>query len=102
MKYSVLKGGKEMSHRPVCVKCGIEMRLKEDGVGCLDLTEKQKPCQIWDSDMYKCPLCGIEILTDFGQLPVATRHEKGFAETVALWRKHFSIVENKKDDIRSK
>jgi len=84
-----------LSHRPVCVKCRVEMHPEENGAGCLDLTESGQPYQIYDSDRYKCPVCGIEILTGFGQLPVSARWEDDFDETVAEWRKYHSVIEVK-------
>lgn len=55
-----------MFHRPVCVKCQVEMEPAKVGVVCLDMAEFG-PYKMTESDLYQCPICGIQILTAFGE-----------------------------------
>ena len=63
-----------MSHRPGCVKCGVELYPKENGVGVLD-TLRGVGFQLWDADLWECPVCGYQIVTGFGQEPVAEKYQ---------------------------
>jgi hypothetical protein len=82
-----------MSHRPVCVKCQVELRPEKNEVGCLDFASFG-PYQLWDSDLWKCPKCGHEILTGFGQNPISIHHEENFTITVERWKEYRKVVEN--------
>ena len=83
-----------MSHRPVCVKCQTEMRCEKNGVGCLDMASFG-PYELWDSDLYKCPKCGVEILTGFGDLAVSVHHKENFQQLVDTYRNSKrGLVEN--------
>ena len=61
-------------HKPVCVKCQREMRPERNGVGCLDIADFG-PYAIWDSDLWKCPTCGYEIIVGFAQQAIAYHHQ---------------------------
>ena len=63
-----------MNHKPVCVKCNREMKPERNGVGCLDMTDFS-PYAVWDSDLWKCPTCGYEILVGFGKDAIAWAKE---------------------------
>jgi hypothetical protein len=54
------------SHRPVCVKCQIELRPQRNGVGVLDMA-KDEPYQLCEADMYRCPGCGFEVVIGFAR-----------------------------------
>ena len=67
--------------RPVCVKCECELQREESGVGLLDMFNPShkpgpQPYQIWDSDLWKCPKCGYEVIFGFGNDPLARHFEK--------------------------
>ena len=63
-----------MNHKPVCVKCNREMSPERNGVGCLDIADFGADA-VWDSDLWKCPTCGYEILVGFGQKAIAYHHQ---------------------------
>jgi len=66
--------------RPICVACQVEMRcIKNDFYAVLMANEPPEPYQIWASDKWACPKCGIEILTGFAQKPVAESWQEAFA-----------------------
>lgn len=52
--------------RPVCVKCKVEMRVERNGIGVLEYTEKVERYNLHFGDGYKCPMCGIEVVLNFG------------------------------------
>lgn len=81
-----------MYHRPVCVKCGVEMRPETNGVGLLDMADFG-PYQIWDADKYKCPTCGYEIVVGFGQAAIAEHFEESFNQQVDYYRRRNLLVE---------
>ena len=51
-----------MNYKPVCVKCGLEMKPETNGVGVLDIADFG-PYKIWDAHKWKCPGCKYEIVT---------------------------------------
>ena len=63
-----------MNHRPVCVKCQVEMRPEKNGVGVLDMADFGS-YKIWDADKWKCPKCNHEIVVGFGQRAIAEHYE---------------------------
>ena len=53
---------------PVCVKCGLTMRIKRNGqpvVFCTDY-ERQSPHHIRHADTYRCPECGALVAVGMG------------------------------------
>jgi len=75
-------------HRPVCIKCKVELRCEETGVIVVDFTnENKRPYKAWSGDTWKCPICSTEIVVDFGRKgtnidkPILSRlqerHKKG-------------------------
>jgi hypothetical protein len=54
---------------PFCVKCQRFLSLKKIGA-TLELTEKEKPTQLWICDLWQCEGCGVEILKGFGSWPL--------------------------------
>ncbi len=81
-----------MYHRPVCVKCNVELKAETNGVGLVDMASFGE-YKVWESDLYKCPCCGYEIIVDFGQQAVAEHFEKDrFAKTLDFYRGHSQLV----------
>lgn len=54
--------------KPVCVACGLTMYPEENGICAMEMKDKEKtePYRIWSTDKWKCPGCGIEVLSGFG------------------------------------
>lgn len=64
----------------VCVKCQRKFRIEKNGVEAIEFTPihtkegkflRLEPYQIFSTDKWKCPGCGIEVLAGFGQNPWA-------------------------------
>jgi len=82
--------------RPVCVKCQRELLPFKNGVVAhqlkknifdgnktklaKELLKNDKDYKIWHADMFKCPVCGIEVITHFGSGPVAEHFQDDFDE----------------------
>ena len=64
-------------HRPVCVKCEVDMRPEMNGVGLLDMAD-YGPVKVWDADLWKCPKCGIEVVAGFGSNAIVHHFEDTF------------------------
>lgn len=77
--------------RPVCVKCQIQMRMEIMGVGLLELATPNRPYKIWSSDLFRCPVCGHEILSGYaGQ---ATHHsDENFMKQVEYCKSYTRLV----------
>ena len=56
----------------VCVKCEREFKPETNGVIVAEMFQKNtKIYKLWRADLYKCPVCGVEIVVGFGQYPIA-------------------------------
>ncbi|MCJ7829346.1 MAG: hypothetical protein MUP81_06370 [Dehalococcoidia bacterium] len=89
-----------MLHRPVCVKCEVELRPKKNGVGCLDYAywgeeKKEERCQIWDADLWECPKCGYQIVEGFGVNPIDIHSNQSFPVTIENYRKQSILIHNR-------
>ena len=66
----------------ICVKCETEFRPEINGVIVAEMFQKnQKIYKLWEADLWKCPLCGFEIIAGFAQYPF-TEHFKDNCEEV--------------------
>ena len=81
-------------HRPVCPKCGVEMHPERNGMGVLDMTDFG-PYALWDSDLWKCSVCGVEIIGGFGNGPISAHFQDDFEKLVAAYRAKGLLVENR-------
>lgn len=67
-------------HDVVCVKCQTALRPHIIGALVIEMASFG-PYKVWAADLYKCPGCGIEIVTGFGPAPIRQDHYKpDFAE----------------------
>jgi len=81
-------------HRPICPKCHVEMRPERNGVGVLDMAD-WGPYSLWDSDLWKCPECGVEVIGGFGEGPISAHYEDDFKRLIETYRKKDALVENR-------
>jgi len=77
--------------RPVCVKCQIQMRCEKNGVGLLELATPNRPYKIWSSDLFRCPVCGFEVLTGYSDNATHHSSEK-FMKNVEYCKEHTQLV----------
>ena len=60
---------------PVCVKCQVSMKPEKIGVYVQEMYEKNtKTYKIWNGDMMKCPICGVEVISAFADGPGREAH----------------------------
>ncbi len=68
----------------VCGKCQAKFELRLNGVTVVETSgTPPKPFRLWTADIYGCPICHAELITNFSHEPRIESHEAGFAE--ALW-----------------
>ena len=63
----------------ICVRCNKEMLPEKNGT-LVRLDATFGPYQIWSGDKVKCTVCGFEVVTGWGQNPVAEHYQEGFKE----------------------
>lgn len=80
-------------HRPVCPKCHVELHPERNGVGVLDLASFG-PYALWDSDLWKCPECGVEVIGGFGSGPISAHYKEDFKRLIEVYREKGTLVEN--------
>lgn len=60
----------------VCVKCQVELRIEKNGVIVAERFQNNtKIYKLWDADLWKCPLCRIEIIGGFAQQNFAEHYK---------------------------
>jgi len=59
----------------VCVKCGVKMRKVQIGIINLELFDDGKPYRLWSADLFQCPKCGVQVLSDFGRERIWEHYE---------------------------
>jgi DNA-directed RNA polymerase subunit RPC12/RpoP len=57
---------------PVCVNCGAEFRVIENGVTVLGLDHKGGDDVVYQADLFECPYCKDRILDGWGKKPIAS------------------------------
>jgi hypothetical protein len=62
----------------VCVKCQVELRPELNGFKVVEMMSDDRPYKIWDSDKWKCPECGFEVVSGFGYNAEKEHFETGF------------------------
>jgi hypothetical protein len=64
------------------------MKVKRNGIELLEMAGAQnpQPYKLWQADLFMCPGCGIEIVSGYGQKPVAEHFQDGFATRIKSHR----------------
>jgi len=82
-------------HRPVCRTCQVDLRPERNGVGVLDMADFG-PVDLWDADLWKCPKCGLEVVSGFGNNPISSHYVKEeFSRLIDAYRKNSLIIESR-------
>ena len=71
-----------MSHRPVCVKCQVELRPEKNETIAV-YNDGEKDHEAFWCDLWKCPTCGYQVLFGFGVGPFMAHYEADFKERLA-------------------
>lgn len=80
-----------MNHRPVCIQCQVELTPEKNGIGLLDMADFG-PYKIWDTDLWKCPSCGYEIVVGFGQMEIAEHYQDNFQAQVDGYQNRGKLI----------
>lgn len=65
----------------LCAKCKVRMFLVESGVVVIELFEGHR--RYWIADLYICPECRFNLLTDFPDKALATDFEPDRIKKIA-------------------
>lgn len=83
--------------KPVCVKCQCFFRPKQNSFPWIEGMPEQgaqrglrepdrwKPYKLWNSDMWECPDCNIQIIVGHCSHPVSEHYMPGFKDKVKAW-----------------
>ena len=82
----------------LCVKCHVSLRPEKNGTTVIEMAEGGLPglypYSVWDADTYKCPVCGVEIVTGYGTEPIRDdSHAPDFQEWLERYKKAADRVE---------
>jgi hypothetical protein len=72
----------------VCVKCQCELKPETDGTTVIE-TASFGPYKVWEADTWKCPGCGIEIISGFAQQPLREDH---YADDFPEWLEQIKSI----------
>jgi len=86
-----IKRANMLYHRPVCVKCQVDMKPEKNGVGLLDMAEFG-PYKVWDADLWKCPECGCEVVVGTGMHAVSHHHDDNFDKICNGYRRYTQLI----------
>ena len=59
--------------------CGRFMRVKQNAVTVEEQLEDGSPYKLWTADLWECVECGVEVVTGFGQAPIAEHYQPTYA-----------------------
>ena len=79
--------------KSVCVICEIELRPKENGVIVVEMFDNPpKPYKIWSADLWKCSVCGLEVVLGFGNKPFMAHYTHDLAVEIDSIKKHGATI----------
>jgi hypothetical protein len=78
--------------RPIhCVRCERDLIPYKNGVFLIEMAwHPRQVYKIWCADLWKCPGCGVEIISGYGNNPTR-QHEENFPHLleVAIQGQHY-------------
>jgi DNA-directed RNA polymerase subunit RPC12/RpoP len=77
--------------KPVCINCAREMPWVKIGA-VIQFNVSDRPYQQWMGDVARCPGCGAQVVTRYGDGPSWQQHTKDPADTPDL------IVPDRRDE----
>ena len=67
--------------KSVCVNCETELKPEHNGVIVAEMFQNNtKVYKLWEADLWKCSLCGIEVVLGFAQQPFMEHFEGNIEE----------------------
>jgi len=83
--------------KPICVECETEFRMEIAGIYVKEMYRDNKEVyKIHSADLWRCPKCGKQIVSGFGQKPLAQSfEEERMRELVAeIEEKGLTVIHN--------
>lgn len=82
-----------MFHKPVCVKCNVELKIETNGVAVLDFFMNNSAAySLTLGDKWKCPECGFEVIAGFGDNPISFHGAQDFTDLIEQYRKKGLLI----------
>jgi hypothetical protein len=75
----------------VCGKCKAFLYLATSGVAVLEMAGFG-PYKLWLADLWRCHVCHQEVISGFGDGPIAQHFEDDFAGVVHSFRRRGNLV----------
>ena len=72
-----------MSQAPVCAKCRVTMRCKQNDFIVEEMADTTAPYRVWSTDLWECRGCGAEVVTGFAPKPMAEQWMASYGFTAA-------------------
>jgi len=76
----------------VCGRCDAFMRVILNGVRVREMKPNGQPYRVWAADLWRCPVCGHELITGFGDGPLAHYGTKAYQKYVDAAGKRGELV----------
>jgi len=73
-----------------CVTCQTYLATRKNGIVVLETLDDGRPYKVWQADLLECPDCGFQIITGYGQRPMAEHYQAGFDSE--LQRVEYTII----------
>jgi ribosomal protein L37AE/L43A len=54
----------------------------------------QRPYELYDADLWKCPQCGIEVVGGFGHGPISAHYNENFQEQINFYNERGLLIKN--------
>lgn len=69
---------------PLCVHCQVEMACEKNDAKIIRMSfSPPAPYQIFNSDLWKCPGCGVLVISGWARKPLAEHFDDDFAAELA-------------------
>jgi hypothetical protein len=84
-----------------CPTCKLDLRVKKNSVGVESMADFGS-YQYFHADLWKCPVCGLEVVTGFGSTPIAEyymqpKYEQAIAADKAFGAPVFQVWANQRE-----
>ena len=81
----------------VCVKCEVEFKPEKNGVVVAEKFQRNTALyKLWGADLWKCPICGVEVVAGFAMNPLAEHYKDDLNKMVIKFaNKGKTIIQDK-------
>lgn len=61
-----------------CYQCKVPLKIEKNGV-TVQMNAKFGPYYKVEADVWRCPGCGLQVITGYASGPIVMNHNEGFA-----------------------